>query len=399
MTSHRFACIAFGMLVSSSAFANSDSDLVAKETVRAAAETYARQEFTKVMNEAVATWTAGSIATAGTSAFALVDLGRAIDDLSDARTPEQRINAGARAAVAVYALAGGPAAPVIALGLALRQVMHAAEDAKFAKELAAIYKRREEHLKRVLEVRRELATADYYWLAGLYLKVVGLGKSLQIEPQYIKEHCMTASAVRSADQLDKCLTTHVRIVSALEGFVAVGEALLTFNGSGLSANQLLRSDELSDDENKKRPFELTRQALEKAIATYRDVLQQQRQILDDVLRAYQEASSQLLLREAYDQPLMDEVTLQVNMCLNQTLSANSSAAASLAAWSAFPSEMQSSQFARGALAEPLATLMRLRALPCAALTRAAAPEQATALTRAISQTDQLIVDMVQVFRP
>src|SRR5688572_22937251 len=86
--------------------ASADSDRIALEAARAAAETYAREALSDAANDAVKNWTSGAVSTAGTTAFGVADLARALDDLSDAETPEQRVEAGARAGVAVYALAG-----------------------------------------------------------------------------------------------------------------------------------------------------------------------------------------------------------------------------------------------------------------------------------------------------
>jgi hypothetical protein len=223
--------------------ANADSDLVAKEVARAAAEAYAKESvrtYLDSLNAAKSAAAASAPRGAGTVALNIVDLGFAISDFSKAKTDQGKTHAGARASVAIYALAGGPAAPAIALGLTIATLVESGLSASHQKEMLKIYKRVAEHNARTLEIYGQAALSEAISLQTFYLRAIAASANADSAADYVRKNCSDVAAVNSIELLDACLLAMSDALWFSQDFVNSSDVVFTWKGQFISGEQFLK---------------------------------------------------------------------------------------------------------------------------------------------------------------
>jgi hypothetical protein len=242
----RLALLPFLVAASNMCLANADSDAIAREAARVAAETYARESVRTYLDGLNVAKTAASAAGTsapggGTVTLSLVDLGFALKDFAEAKTDKGKFHAGARGSVAIYALAGGPAAPAIALGLTVAMLIEGGLDASHQKKMLEIYKRIEEHNKRTLEIYSQLTLSEAISLQTFYLRAIGASANVESASRYLRDHCSDAATVDSLEVLDACVLAMSDALSFAQEFLANADVLFSWQGQYLSGERFLKA--------------------------------------------------------------------------------------------------------------------------------------------------------------
>ena len=218
----------------SASHGDANSDLVARESARVAAEAAAREAYKSWADAKAATGTVGS----GTATLAGIDIAMAAYDFANAKNDKQRFYAGLRAGAAGYVLASGPYAPIVAAAVAVAAIAESAMAAKHAETLLEIYKRIEEHQKRIVEIQTMLAKAD---AAAFDTIVSGLRQSLASSAEAergLKEGCQKVANIQSLADLDRCAFLVSSYYANARSFVEYANTLITWKSETLQTDKI-----------------------------------------------------------------------------------------------------------------------------------------------------------------
>lgn len=277
-----------GLLAASAggAIGDAKSDQVARESARVAAEAAAREAYKSWADAKAATGTIGT----GTATLAGIDIALAAYDFANAKNDKQRFYAGLRAGAAGYVLASGPYAPIVAVAVAVASVAESAMAAKHAETLLEIYKRIEEHQKRIVEIQMMLAIAD---AAAFDIIVSGLRQSLASSAEAemgLREECQKVANIQSLADLDRCAFLVSSYYANVRNFVDYANALLTWRSETLQADKIFEIVQI-------KPKELA-----DARDAYASLLLGYEKLQQEFMQQYSEASFNLIVAKVADTP-------------------------------------------------------------------------------------------------
>ncbi|MDG4594910.1 MAG: hypothetical protein P9F75_04325 [Candidatus Contendobacter sp.] len=186
----------------------------------------------------------------GASGLAIVDLLLAIDNYNNARNDKQRFHVGLNASVAVYVLASGPGAPVVAAAVAAAMLVEAGLDARHAVTMLDIYQRIEQHQQRIIEINTMLAKADGIALEALLsqLKIFSATMALAVDSA---KSCDKAEKITTLDQLDQCIFWVNSYYSSAQVFVYTSDRLLEWISNKKEYQKLFEQINISPDSIRK----------------------------------------------------------------------------------------------------------------------------------------------------
>ncbi|WP_143754721.1 hypothetical protein [Caballeronia concitans] len=187
------------------------------------AEAYAKDRVANYVNQNVASTAVPS--GVGTTVFATIDLGTAAYDFSRSENDKQRAYAGSRAALAAYALLGGPAAPVLAAVLLVASVVEAGLAARQQAEMLKIYKQIEEDYTRVIEIDRLMVQADAIQYRQLVATATGALAEYATNINGYKRNCGSESGVATLAELDNCVAMLGKALFAARLFVRTADVI------------------------------------------------------------------------------------------------------------------------------------------------------------------------------
>jgi hypothetical protein len=297
-----FGIFAFLVFPHQTAWAASDTEIVAREAARAAALAAAR--------EAAQSWgnaqAAGASIGAGTAVLGSIDLALAVNDFARARSDKQRFYAGLRAGAAVYVLASGPAAPVVALAVTAAVIVEAGFAARHAKALLEIYKEIEEAERRHVEIRKKLAAGDAIAFDTILSE---LQRSLAVTAEAeagLKNQCTDAAAIGTLDDLNQCVFWFTSYNAHAENFISAANALLSWR------SELIPADVVFDAAKVKRAD----------IVSARDgfamALQRTREVQIQLMASYSELASNIIRTQALDSPVFSTREYLAYNCIDAT---------------------------------------------------------------------------------
>lgn len=217
------AVVMAAAIASSFAAAGPYEDSALRDVALKGAESYAKDQVASYVNKQVVTTAlpAGS----GTTVLATIDLGSAVYDFSKAENDKQRAYAGSRAALAGYALLGGPAAPVLAAVLLVASIAESSMAAQHQAEMMKIYKQIQENYTKVVQIQQLQLEVD--WIEFRYLTATATGAFAENEffLGTFKSACSTTASVQNMAQLDDCVAWLGRAVYAADRYVRTIESI------------------------------------------------------------------------------------------------------------------------------------------------------------------------------
>lgn len=281
--------LAAAILLASSpgpSYGDANSDQVARESARVAAEAAAREAYKSWADAKAATGTVGT----GTATLAGIDIAMAAYDFANAKNDKQRFYSGLRAGAAGYVLASGPYAPIVAVAVAVASVAESAMAAKHAETLLEIYKRIEEHQKRIVEIQTMLAKAD---AAAFDTIVSGLRQSLASSAEAekgLREECQKVPDIQSLADLDRCAFLVSSYYANARSFVDYANTLLAWKSETLQTEKIFEIVQI-------KPKDLI-----DARDAYASVLQGYEKLQQQFIQQYSDASFNLIASKVSDTP-------------------------------------------------------------------------------------------------
>lgn len=210
-------------ITSSLVIAGPYEDAALRDVAMKAAESYAKDQVATYLNRQIVTTSlpAGS----GTTILATIDLGSAVYDFSKAENDKQRAYSGSRAALAGYALLGGPAAPILAAALLVASIAESSMAAQHQVEMMKIYKQIQEDYTKVVQIQQLQLDVD--WIDFRYLAATAAGALAENEffLSVFKSKCSSEASVQNLGQLDECVAWLGRAVYAADRYARTVEAL------------------------------------------------------------------------------------------------------------------------------------------------------------------------------
>jgi hypothetical protein len=300
--------ICISLLVPRFVFASADSDEIARETAKAAAETYAKEAVRHYLDKTLPLSPPGSSGTpgVGTVVLSAVQIAIAANDYANAKTDPQRVNATADAGVAVYALAAGPYAPVVAVAYTVTKLLQAGAEAQHQRKMLEIYKQIEEDVQATTVIYQSIAIAEVTNLQTIYLSAVGSSATVDDAKAFLEEHCLDSAKMDTPEKLDMCLTALSNLSWHAHNFLRNVDMLLSWKGQFISGDRFL-------DSMKDKP----RQTLVESRKNYQEFISGSDKLMQGFRANYGSLLSRMLLREASDRAVTTNRELATRNCTSK----------------------------------------------------------------------------------